>query len=93
MKIVKATVLGEYRLALEFDNGERGTVDVSGLVGRGVFQTWSDPKHFEQVSVTAEGAVEWPGQLDLCPDSLYLQMTGKKAEDLFPALGSQATHA
>lgn len=32
------------------------------------------------------GAVEWPNEVDLCPDSLYLRLTGKYPEDLFPAL-------
>jgi hypothetical protein len=45
------------------------------------------------VRVTAEGAVEWPGEIDLCPDALYLQMTGKTAEEVFPALSGPTAHA
>jgi hypothetical protein len=29
---------------------------------------------------------EWPGELDLCADSLYTQLTGKSAEEIFPNL-------
>jgi hypothetical protein len=28
----------------------------------------------------------WPGEVDLCPDALYLDVTGKRAEEIFPTL-------
>ena len=37
MEIAKAKVLPDYRLELQFDNGEGGVVDLSDFVGRGVF--------------------------------------------------------
>jgi hypothetical protein len=93
MEIVKAKALPGYRLELQFNNGECGVVDMSEFVGRGVCAAWEDPKVFDQVKVTAEGAIEWPGEIDFCPDSLYLRMTGKKPEDLFPSLGNRLSHA
>ncbi len=93
MEITKAKALPGYRLELKFDNGESGVVDLSEFVGRGVFAAWEKPGVFEQVAVTAEGAVEWPGEIDLCPDALYLRMTGKKPEDLFPILRDRMTPA
>ncbi len=93
MKIISSKALPQFRLELKFDNGESGVVDVSSLVGRGVFAAWEQPGVFEQVTVTDEGAVEWPGELDLCPDSLYLRMTGKKVEEVFPALQNRLSHA
>jgi hypothetical protein len=35
----------------------------------------------------------WGEELDLCPDSLYLQVTGKTPEDIFPALRGEHAHA
>ena len=93
MKIQTAKSLPGYRLELQFDSGEKGVVDLSSLVGRGVFEEWNHPGSFERVSVTEVGAVEWPGQIDLCPDALYLQMTGKKVEEMFPSLGDRLSHA
>ena len=46
----------------------------------GVFSIWNDTRVFENVRIGENG--------DLCPDSVYLQMTGKSAEQLFPALRS-----
>jgi hypothetical protein len=92
MEIVIAKALPGYRLELRFDNGESGVVDLSEFVGRGVFAAWEQPGVFDRVRVS-EGAVEWPGELDMCPDALYLRMTGKKPEDLFPILRNRLAHA
>lgn len=93
MRIKTAKPLPGYRLELAFESGEQGVVDLSSMVGRGVFAAWNDTTVFERVSVTEFGAVEWPGGLDLCPDAIYLQMTGKRADEVFPALQNRLSHA
>jgi hypothetical protein len=35
------------------------------------------------VTLGQHGQLEWPGDLDLCPDALYLTLTGKRSEDVF----------
>jgi hypothetical protein len=86
VKVTTAKPVGGYRLEVDFDNGIRGTIDLSDYAGIGVFQPWLEPGFFEQVSVSAEGALSWPGGLDLCADALYLRLTSKSAEKIFPAL-------
>lgn len=93
MKITIAKPLAAFRLELQFDDGVSGVIDLSSFVGRGVFAAWETPGMFEQVAVTGEGAVAWPGQIDLCPDALYLQMTGLRPEEIFPSLRQPFTHA
>ena len=85
--------MGGFRLFLKFNDGVSGTVDLSSIAGRGVFTSWLNEGFFEKVRITDVGALEWPGELDLCPDSLYLKITGKKPEDLFPALVRNLAHA
>ncbi len=92
-KILKVQALEGYRLALEFDDGVSGIADVSDLVGQGVFALWRDPHAFEQVVIGSSGELVWSDQIDLCPDSLYLRITGQKPEDIFPALRREPTHA
>ena len=92
-KVSKVKVLPGYRLDLEFDDGVFGTVDLSEAVGKGVFGIWRDPLVFEQVRIGSSGELVWGEQVDLCPDALYLKVTGKKPEDIFPALRDQPTHA
>jgi hypothetical protein len=54
-------------------------VDLSDFAGRGVFAAWLRDGAFEQLSIGPGGALQWPGDLDLCPDALYLRLTGKTA--------------
>ena len=77
-----------YRIWVRFSDGAAGEIDLSQLAGRGVFQAWEDRTFFETVHVSEAGAVEWGEDIDLCPDALYTQLTGKSVEDLMP--GAQA---
>jgi len=92
-KIVNVKPLPDYRLDLEFDDGVTGVADVSSLVGKGVFAQWNDIRAFEKVSVGSAGELVWDGRIDLCPDSLYMKVTGKKPEEVFPALACEHTQA
>ncbi len=86
-------VLDSYRVWLRFDDGIEGVVDLSSLVGKGVFAAWRDYEFFRRVGVGEYGSLSWPGELDLCPDALWLQITGKQPEDLFPNLKVLTIHA
>lgn len=92
-RICKVKVLPDYRLELEFDDGVAGTVDLSENVGKGVFDLWRDPLVFEMVRIGSSGELVWGDQIDLRPDALYLKVTGKKPEDIFPALRGQSAYA
>ena len=86
MKISDVQLLERFRLRLRFDDGTSGIVDLNHLAGRGVFEAWQQPGVFEQVVITPVGALEWPGEIDLCPDALYLQVTGKQPAEVFSPL-------
>lgn len=92
-KITKIKILKDYRLELEFDDGLCGVVNLADLVGKGVFALWRDRQAFEQVRIGSSGELVWGDQVDLCPDALYLKVTGKKPEDVFPALRGEHAHA
>ena len=82
-RISKVKVLPEYRLELEFEDGVSGIVDLSEAVGKGVFALWRDPLVFEQVRIGSSGELVWGEQVDLCPDALYLKVTGKNLKTFF----------
>jgi len=92
-RVSKVKVLSGYRLELEFDDGVSGLVALSENVGKGVFALWRDPLAFDQVRIGSSGELVWGDRIDLCPDALYLKVTGKKPEDIFPALRELPTHA
>ncbi len=92
--IVAVQTLADYRLKLAYDDGVEGVVNLSAEVGKGMFAAWNDPKHFDLVKIVRHGrALEWPGEIDLCADALYVEITGKKVEELFPALQTETSHA
>ena len=93
MKITDAKPVDRFHVFLRFDDGASGTVDLSHFAGRGVFRAWQQEGVFGQLSISQAGALQWPGDLDLCPDSLYLQMVGKSAGEVFPALHDSLAHA
>jgi hypothetical protein len=45
------------------------------------------------VKIGSSGELVWNDQIDLCPDALYLKVTGKKPEDIFPALRQEHANA
>ncbi|MBU4208233.1 MAG: DUF2442 domain-containing protein [Proteobacteria bacterium] len=92
-KIINVTVLQNYKVKLEYADGENGIADLSHLVGKGVFILWNDYKAFHNVKIGLSGELLWNDQVDLCPDSLYLQITNKEPEDLFPSLKRKVAYA
>lgn len=75
-----------YRLWLRYDDGTEGELDLSGLLGRGVFEAWQDPAFFESVTLGPYGEIMWGNQIDLCPDAIYMRLTGRTPEQVFPNL-------
>ncbi len=73
-----------YRIWLRYSDGEEGEVDLSHLVGKGVFKVWDDPAYFKRVHLTDYDAIAWDDDLELCPDALYLELTGKSLAELMP---------
>lgn len=71
--VTDVRVLGNYRLLLTFEGGDRREVDISKLVPfDGVFEPLTDERFFRQVRVDADsGTIVWPNGADLCPDVLY----------------------
>jgi hypothetical protein len=92
-RITRVEVLTDYRVDLSFADGTHGVADLSDLAGRGVFTLWNDYAAFRKVTIGDTGELIWSDQIDLCPDSLYLKVTGKKPEDVFPALRHELAHA
>ncbi len=78
-KITSVTPVEGYKIRVRFEDGIEGVSDLSSLVGHGVFKRFNDVDFFNQVFINpATDTVTWPGDIDLCPDSLYEEITGKK---------------
>ena len=82
-----------YRIWLRFSDGIEGIASLSEFAGKGVFELWDVDDAFQTVRIGEGGGIEWGDQIDLCPDALYLKVTGKTPEELFPSLQKLAEHA
>ena len=85
---VEVKALPKSRIWLRYDDGATGEVDLSDLVGSGVFKAWDDITFFNSVRLGSHGAIEWGADIDICPDAMYLRLTGKLPEEIFPSLRS-----
>lgn len=92
-KPVNVKPLPGYRIWLEYSDGATGEVDLSHLVGKGVFAYWNEPINFESVYIGKSGEIAWSDEIELCPDSLYIRLVGKTAEELFASLQMDVAYA
>ena len=84
--MVDVQPLENHRVFLRFADGTQGEIDLSDLAGKGVFTAWADPELFKAVHLEEGGGIEWPGGLDICPDTLFMRLTGKSVDDILPRL-------
>lgn len=93
LKIIEMRPLDGYKIWLKFDDNTSGEVDLSHLAGKGVFAFWSFDENFKKVSTENGRSLVWSDEIDIDADTLYLKLTSKKPEELFPALKEEPSHA
>jgi hypothetical protein len=64
--------LDDYKLALEFENGEHRIFDLKPYLEKSVFKRLKNTALFKTARVVA-GSVEWGSEIDLSYDTLYLE--------------------
>jgi hypothetical protein len=72
-RVQEVKLLEDYRLYVKFKDGLEGFVNLHPLIfsgEAGVFISLRDPLLFKRVYLN-QGAVSWPGELDLAPDAMY----------------------
>jgi hypothetical protein len=70
-RVRTVTANDDYTLTVTFTSGEVKTYDCRPLLDFGVFTALRDPTTFKRVHAS-RGTVEWPGEIDICPDTVYL---------------------
>jgi len=85
--------LPNYRIYIKYSDGAEGEIDLSDLVGQGVFEAWRDYRFFKKVYIGAGRQIQWSDEIELCPDTLYMRLTGKTPEELFPNLKREISYA
>ena len=69
--VVSAIYQGDYLIELEFDDGQRGTVDFAKyLERRGVFERFRDLEFFRSFAINKElGVLTWCNEIDIAPET------------------------
>lgn len=91
--LLEVKALPDYKLWLRYSDGVAGEVDLSHLVGKGVFNLWNDYRTFERVIIGSHGELVWDDDIDICADALYLELTGKRPEEVFASLRAEPVDA
>jgi hypothetical protein len=80
-RIVSAEPLAHSRLKVTFDDGLTGIFRVEPERRGGVFLKLVDTRVFNAVTINPDfGCVEWPGGVDLCPDTMHQAMASSSSE-------------
>lgn len=71
--VISVKPLAPLELAVRFADGTEGKVRFELSHLNGVFEALKAPDVFQAVHVE-EGAVTWPGNIDLAPDAMYREI-------------------
>lgn len=70
LDVVSVQPQADYRLLLEFENGEKRCFDMKPFLHKKPFDRIENPAFFRLARVLY-GTVVWPGNIDIAPETLY----------------------
>ena len=75
--LVSAKHIGGHLLAVEFEDGRRGTVDVGTFIAKGgIFAKLADMEFFRKFQINRDfGVLSWGNEVDIAPERLYEETT------------------
>lgn len=79
-KVVKP--LSDYRIYVELEDGRKGIFDLKPYLDRGVLQELRNVHYFIQVGILF-GAITWPNEQDIAPETLLAEMLPVKSTNSF----------
>lgn len=77
IKIVKPK--SDYKIYVETEDGRKGVFDMSPYLERGMFRELKNINYFNQVGILF-GAVTWPNEQDISPETLTEEMQVVQSE-------------
>jgi hypothetical protein len=66
-----------YRIRVAYSDGTERLIDLSSDVGLGIFAPLSDEPFFRTVHIGQFGQIAWSDDIEVCPDTAYLEITGR----------------
>lgn len=77
--VVEVKPEADHRLFLRFKDGLSGYVRLQRENLTGALAPLQDVQFFRQVFID-DGAVAWPGEIDLAPDAMYAEVASRQHE-------------
>lgn len=77
--VVAVRPLENHRIQVQLADGRRGVFDMTPYLDHGVFRELRDAAYFRRVGIQF-GAVTWPHDQDIAPETLLAGMTWLPAE-------------
>ena len=68
--IKKVVALDNHLLAVDFDNGESGILDMKPFLNFGIFRRLMEQNAFNQVRIAFD-TIEWDSGIDIDPEFVY----------------------
>jgi hypothetical protein len=74
LHVTDARYIGNYKVEVTFNNGQKGVADLSDALIGPVFEPLKEKSVFSQLRVDEElETIVWPNGVDLAPEYLYFQ--------------------
>ena len=70
LDVVEVEATADYKLFLEFENGEKRVFDMAPYMDRPPYVRLKGSPFF-QIAYLDYGTVCWPGNIDIAPETLY----------------------
>ena len=74
--VKNVSVKNNYTLAIKFNDGKEGVLDMKPFLEFGVFKKLKEPSEFKKVRVSFD-TIEWDSGVDLDPEFVYSKCFGK----------------
>lgn len=79
LDVIRVEPKQAYRLLLEFENHEQRVFDLTPYLEIGVFRQLKESRLFRAAHISG-GTVAWPGEIDIAPETLYIESLPVQAE-------------
>jgi hypothetical protein len=74
LDVINFDFMGEYKVLLTFENGEKREFDCATLIDQKPFHVLRDKNYFKRVKIEY-GTLVWPDEIDIAPETLYICST------------------
>jgi uncharacterized protein YkvS len=76
-KLKDAKPIAGYKIFVEFNDGINGIIDLTKWKNNPVFSNWNMEENFKNFKITSDKKIELDNNIDMDPDSFYLQLINK----------------